>query len=158
MAQQAPARGPLVLLCRVLLLVGVLTGLGAMHVVAPGSAHAMTSMSSTARVVPAQPPAGAGPTTQTAASTAHALASSSPAAHPAPGGTAGGHTAMVGCVLFAATGITLLGALLGAAAARRRLTSLGVPGVRSLAARVLPARRGPPPPRRPRVALCVIRV
>jgi hypothetical protein len=131
----AAASAPFVLLSRVLLLIGVLTGLGAMHLVsAPGAGH--SSMAMTAMPVAAM---------EAVSTATHTLVGDEPSTHPmahqadavaSPGPAGDGmddHSLMSDCIVFAATGTALLSALFA-------------------------ARRGPPPGSWPRVALRVIRI
>lgn len=143
---QSLASRPLLLLTR-LLLFSVLTGLSAMHVTAITSGAAHGSM----------PMAAAGP--------AHPMAAEpdlTSAGMMAPIGALSDHGlvehGMGDCMLLAATGIALLGALLALAAARALRRSSPAVLAHACTSPCATSRRGPPRAPLPRVALCVMRV
>ncbi|NAE18323.1 hypothetical protein [Enterococcus hirae] len=165
MAQRSSAPALLLWLSRALLLVAVLTGLGAMHVLASGSGTSHGSMpvaattsttTTTAEAMPTQTMTTGADADVASTATVPGMAQT-PVRYKVGRSPMGSHGLMDDCILFAATGIALLAALL-AAAARLSRGALKVPLPHRLIAALVLERRGPPSWPQPRVALCVIRI
>lgn len=139
-------------LMRALLVVAVVAGLCAMHVLATvGQHHAVAR--ETAPVVSAVDHASAPSPHSAAAPTTTTTAMTTPAA---PGHDR--HGAMGGCVLFLGAGAALLVILVACAGARALRAPYGVTPCWPRTAVLITPWRGPPAWRRPRFSLCVIRV